>query len=289
MARSDEADYAFRDRHPERDEVYALYDRESERIRREAFCLTDLSYGSHARMTFDFFPGPRNAPLLVFFHGGYWQGHDNKRFSFVARPLLGRGFSIALPNYPLAPETTPERIVDAAASSIPAIIDEVIGKTGNPSCWLTAGHSAGGQLAVWAGIRARSYPAALSIPFAGTASISGVTRLQPLIGTSLNRKLRLTRPRAARLSPLAGDLPAACYRVIVGADETRGFLDQSARFAEDIQSAGRDVAAVVLAGLNHYTILKDFLTANSVIAGALGEIVDAGGRGHAGRRQDSSE
>jgi len=276
VAVSDEPDYVFRDRHPERDDVYALYDRESERIRREAPCLLNLPYGPHPRMTFDLFPGRRHAPLVVFFHGGYWQSLDKRRFSFVAGALLAKGFSVALPNYPLAPETALDEVASAVTSSVPAILERVIAEVGAPSCWLATGHSAGGHLAVWAAVHALSHPVAASIPLAGVAPVSGIFDLRPLVGTSLKGKLDLTVATAAQLSPMTMDLPPIRYRLAVGGDETPGFLDQTAGFADRLRRAGHNVPSVVLAGLNHYTILQDFLSGDHAIAGMLGEMAEMG-------------
>ena len=285
MARLDEPDYVFRDRHPERHDVYALYDAESERTRREARCLLDQPYGPHPRMRFDLFPGAANAPLAVFFHGGYWQSLDKRRFSFVAGSLLARGFSVALPNYPLAPEVRLEQIADAAGSSISAIVDAVTRETGTPSSWLATGHSAGGHLAVWAGLHARSHRVVAAVPFAGMAPVSGIFDVRPLVGTSLNRALRLTASGAARLSPTNCDLPPACYRIMIGAEETPGFLRQAAGFTERVEAAGHNVTSLALVGLNHYTILKDFLSARSAIARVLEEMAQAGGEPCRGARR----
>ena len=276
MAASDEPDYVFRDRHPERDDVYALYDRESERTRRDAPCLLDLPYGPHPRMTFDLFPGRRHGPLAIFFHGGYWQSLDKRRFSFVAGALLTKGFSVALPNYPLAPEMPPDQIAKAATSSIPVILRRAIAEVGAPSCWLATGHSAGGHLAVWAAIHALRDPVATSVPFAGVGPVSGVFDLRSLVGTSLNAKLELTIEKAAQLSPMDLDLPPVCYRLAVGGDETQGFLDQTAGFAGRLRAAGHNVRSVALVGMNHYTILQDFLSRRHAIASMLGEMAEVG-------------
>jgi arylformamidase len=276
MAAADEPDYVFRDRYPERNDVYALYDRKSERVRREAACLLDLPYGPHPRMIFDLFPGRRHGPLAIVFHGGYWQSLDKSRFSFVAGALLAEGFSVALPNYPLAPDVRPQEIADAATSCIPVVLERVIREVGVPSSWLTTGHSAGGHLAVWAGTHALSHPVAASISFAGTAPVSGIFDLRPLVGTSLNEALGLTIASAARLSPAEVDCPPARYRLVVGGDETRGFLDQTAGFAGRLRTAGHNVRSLALPGLNHYTILQDFLSSRSVIAGVLKEMTEAG-------------
>ncbi|WFU51352.1 alpha/beta hydrolase [Sinorhizobium terangae] len=286
MARLDEPDYIFRDRHPERSDVYALYDKESERMRRDAFCLFDLPYGRHPRMTFDLFPGENHAPLAVFFHGGYWQSLDKQRFSFVARSLLARGFSVALPNYPLAPEMPLEAIAGTARSCLPAIFAALTRQTGSPpSSFLTTGHSAGGHLSIWAGMHASADPIVASVPFAGMVPISGIFDVRPLVGTSLNKALKLTIRRAARLSPIGHELPTGQYRVFVGADETLGFLRQAALFTGELNAAGHDAALFDLTGLNHYTILMDLLSANSAIARVIEGMVGMGGD-CAGRRND---
>jgi hypothetical protein len=60
----------------------------------------DLAYGAGERDRIDFFPAPMaDAPLLVFFHGGYWQRGDKSVYSFIAEPFVARGVSVALVNY----------------------------------------------------------------------------------------------------------------------------------------------------------------------------------------------
>lgn len=284
MARADEPDYVFRDRHPERHDVYALYDMESERSRKEFQCFLDLPYGQHERMTFDLFPGRRNNPLVIFFHGGYWQSLDKRRFSFVAGALRARGFSVALPNYPLAPGVTLERCVAAVVSSVPAVFEALSRFGAQPSVWLTSGHSAGGHLAVWAGKAASQMPQLRTRPFAGMAPISGIFDLQPLVGTSLNRALKLTLARAAGLGPVNQDLPRTSYRLFVGSDETAGFVGQSETFRHRLSDAGRDVIIERLAGRNHYTVLKDLLSTDSSVMKAIEDLIGTGGGNLANRR-----
>lgn len=288
MARDDEPDYVFRERHPERHDVYALYDRESERVRKETFCLQDIAYGDHPRMRFDLFPGPRNAPLMIFFHGGYWQSLDKSRFSFVAEALVREGFSVALPNYPLAPEETPEAIVAAARASVPAIFEALARHGSLPACWITSGHSAGAHLSIWAGTVASYVPLARGSTFVGMVPISGIFDLRPLVGTSLNKALRLTSARAARLSPADHQLPDTLYRVVVGSGETEGFLNQTGRFCNILDGAGHDVAEVKLAGRNHYTILKDFLSPDLIVVKLIKKMVGLG-RDRVDRRNDKKQ
>ena len=288
MARIDEPDYVFRDRYPERHETYALYDEESARARNAYHCMLDLPYGQHERMTFDLFPAARNSPLLIFFHGGYWQSLDKSRFSFVAAALRARGFSVALPNYPLAPASSLEKTVAAVTSSVPAIFEALARLGATPSCWLTSGHSAGGHLAIWAGTVSAYAPLARSIPFAGMVPISGMFDVRPFVGTSLNKALRLNTERADRLSPINHDLPQTRYRLLVGDDETPGIIGQSERFGQKLAAAGCEVSASRLVGWNHYTILKDLLSSDSSVIKEIEDLVGVG-QDRADRRNDEKQ
>src|SRR5690606_22904702 len=51
-----------------------------------------------------YYPGPRNAPLLIFVHGGYWQGGSKASVGFLAEGPLSQGVSVAMLEYTVAPE-----------------------------------------------------------------------------------------------------------------------------------------------------------------------------------------
>lgn len=65
----------------------------------------DLAYGAHVRQKLDLYlpanaPGPR--PLVIFIHGGGWQGGDKATAAGKAPPLLNLGFAFASINYRLS-------------------------------------------------------------------------------------------------------------------------------------------------------------------------------------------
>ncbi|MBX3566761.1 MAG: alpha/beta hydrolase [Rhizobiaceae bacterium] len=267
-----EAGYVFRDRHPERGEVYRRYDEASAAARARLDCRLDLRYGGHARQRFDLFPAGPGAPLLVFIHGGYWQSLDKERFSFVASALVKRGFTVALPAYPLAPEVRVEQIVRSVDTAFDAIVATL---DAPPPFWIACGHSAGGHLAAMLAIARSGGP----IPLAACIAISGIFDLEPLIRTSLNRALALDLVSAQDLSPCRKQ-PADCRLLAyVGADETGEFDRQSRDFARHWRRSGAQSDCVALRNRNHYTILSDLLEQRSSIAEGIVGAAEAFRRG----------
>lgn len=260
--------FVFRDRHPERADVYRLFDEASAAARNKLKCLRNVSYGTHQREVFDLFPAGEEAPLVVFVHGGYWQSLDKDRYSFVASSLVRRGFSVALPNYPLAPETRIEAIVAGIGACLPVVLRTL---PTPPAFWIASGHSAGGHLAATLAMRT---PAA-GAPLAACVPISGIFDVEPLTETSLNAALGLDRERAAGLSPIRWPVPHCRLATIVGTDETQKFREQSQRFSSYWSGSGQSAELVSMPGKNHYTILCDLLEERSEIAGEIVRMAEA--------------
>ncbi|RWA67329.1 alpha/beta hydrolase [Mesorhizobium sp.] len=265
---SKEYGYVFRDRHPERTDVYRLFDEASAAARSSLICQRNVVYGAHPREVFDLFPAGERAPLVVFVHGGYWQSLDKDRYSFVASVLVGRGFSVALPSYPLAPETPIETIVTGIGAFLPAILRAL---PTPPAFWIATGHSAGGHLAATLAMRS---PMA-SVPLAACVPISGIFDVEPLAETSLNAALGLDRERAARISPIRWPVPHCRLAAIVGTDETQEFREQSQRFSSYWSDSGQHAELVPMHGKNHYTILCDLLEERSEIAEEIVRMAEA--------------
>jgi arylformamidase len=255
---ANEAGYVFRDRYPEREHVYRRFDEASAAARATLPCRRNLPYGPHPRQVFDLFAAGEGAPLVIFVHGGYWQSLDKERYSFVAAALVPRGFSVALPNYPLAPDASLEAIVESVGGCLPAILQAL----GTPPFWIATGHSAGGHLAAMLAMAGD----AGNVPLAACAPISGIFDVEPLVETSLNAALGLDRQRAAKLSPMRRPPPLCPLTAFVGADETPDFVRQSRQVVEHWHASGRHAEFVSLREKNHYTVLCDLLEEQSEIA-----------------------
>ena len=73
-----------------------------------AHLIIDLPYGANVEEKLDLFlpampANPKNIPLLIFAHGGYWQQLSKDDHSFLAAAWTAAGYAFASINYGLAP------------------------------------------------------------------------------------------------------------------------------------------------------------------------------------------
>lgn len=251
--------YANRDHIPGADGYIARWTERAAAFRDGlgARARTGLAYGAHSRERFDLFvPEGTARGLVVFIHGGYWRAFGRSEWSHLAAGPLARGWAVAMPEYPLAPEVTIARIGASVARAVNAAAREVAGPV------RLTGHSAGGHLA------ARLLAAGSGLD-AGTASrveravpISGLFDLRPLAMTAMNEDFRLT-PRSAReqspaLLRKVIDVPVTAW---VGGDERPAFIEQSAILGR----AWPGVAVHVAPGRHHFDVIDDLADPHSVL------------------------
>jgi arylformamidase len=248
-----EAEFALRQRHPEREEVYDDHRRRSAALRARGDCRLDLRYGAGPRCLLDVFSGDKDAPVLFFIHGGYWRALDKSDVSFIAEPFQRAGMTVVMPGYDLVPAVRVGDIVDQARAALAWVIDHIA-----PERIVVAGHSAGGQLAAMLALDQAERGAG---PIVGLAGISGAFDLRPLLRTSINGDLNLSAEEAASASPLVrlGALPPTAplmpLLAVVGGDETDGFKQWTADLATGWRAHGAPATLMEPAGHSHFTIL----------------------------------
>ena len=254
-----EAGYNLRQRHPDFEDYFAVWEAESVRVREALACTLDVRYGPGPNMTADLFPAPASgAPIQVFIHGGYWRAMDKDIHSFPAEGFVAAGGAAVSLNYALAPAVSLDTIVEQCRTALEWVADNAGRLNGDPSRIFVSGHSAGGHLTAmmlctdWT---ARGRPADL---VKGGTPISGIFDLAPILETSINDDVRLDAESAARNSPIH-NLPAAGAPLIavVGAEETPAFVAQNRAFAEAWQSRGFEAAVMEIEGLHHFNVVSE--------------------------------
>lgn len=230
----------------------------SRAAREELRCVLDLPYGTSARERIDIFPAAQaGAPLFCFIHGGYWRSRDKSEFSFVARPLVEAGVSVALPTYDLAPAVSIEKIVQQMLAALAWLYRNAASHGADPRRIYVGGHSAGAHLAAmmiaaqWK-VYAGDLPADL---VKGALAVSGVYDLAPLLRVSFNSDLRLDAAAAYKLSPLTyRPLRAVPLVTAVGGNESDEFKRQNQAIAKAWPHCWqRDIA---MPGHHHLSILE---------------------------------
>lgn len=234
--------------------------------------LADLPYGPHPREVLDLFRAARPRGLVVFLHGGYWRALSKNEHSWLAEAFVARGYSVAIPNYPLCPEVSVGDIAEACRRAISHLWPML--EPGERANAIVSGHSAGGYLTAamlatdWT---ARGLPAA---PFGAGLSVSGVFHLPPLLNTSMNAEIRLTAETAQAFS-LTARRPASPVRLVlaVGGAEPGEFHRQSALLAA---GWGLPADAVRPIGTcNHFSILDQLAEPGSALFTEAMALLDA--------------
>lgn len=208
----------------------------------------DLRYGSLPRNRIDFFRAKKNAPTLVFFHGGYWQSRAKEAFSCFAVGPLACGLNVALVGYTLAPEASLDAIVAETRAAMAFLSLQLPALGAKRESMILCGWSAGAQLAAMV----------LDSPgVVGALLISGVYDLEPVRHCYVNDKLGLDAAMAERNSPLL-HLPATCppVRVVVGGAELPELRRQSSEFACAREKAALPGEFAEIPGADHFSILE---------------------------------
>jgi acetyl esterase/lipase len=205
----------------------------------------------------------RPSPLIFAVHGGFWrQAFDRSHLRPLAAALAARGFVVALPEYRRVgglggwPVTAHD--VAAALAACAELVDAAApGRIDPVARSVLTGHSAGGHLALWAGLRA------------GPARVSRVVALAPVtdlvyaahhrLGSGAAQALLGGDPldapdnyaEADVLRLLTGDVPVT---VIQGTDDLQVPVELNRRVAE--QHACEDhLRYVELADVDHFALI----------------------------------
>jgi arylformamidase len=224
-----------------------------------------IAYGPHPRERIDLFlPAGPPAGLLVFVHGGYWHKFDRGDWSQYAAGALGRGWAVAMPGYPLAPEARISTITRNIAAAIGRAAELVEGPI------VLSGHSAGGHLVT----RQVCADSGLGVAVLGrvrrVVSISGLHDLRPLLATRMNATLRLDGAEAAAESPaLLWPLPGVSVHAWVGDAERPEFVRQTTLLANIWAGLGAEMAQTIEPGRQHFSVIDGLTDPASDLVEAL--------------------
>jgi arylformamidase len=236
----------------------------------------NVRWGEGGDEVFDFFPAAsRDAPLLLFFHGGYWQEHSKTDVLFVATNCVARGIAYASVEYTLAPEATVPEIVEQCRRAVGSIYSQAsaLGFDSRRIC--IGGSSAGAHLAAMLLVDGWQKTLGCREDLIGAAILlSGIYDLEPLVPTYINQALHMTEEVAAALSPMRHRLsPAIPVIVACGENETGEFKRQSRAFAERLKEAEFPAESMEVVGANHFDIVFEIADPETALGQATLELM----------------
>ena len=206
--------------------------------------LATERYGDRDRNILAIIPPSSRSEMLIWIHGGYWQGSSIDESLMGVGDLVQQGFGFAAVEYSIAPEGSIDQMIAECASAI----GYVAGKIPAATLYL-GGHSAGAHLAL---------SVASQYSFAGLVLVSGIFDVRPLVRTSINDALSLDEKQACHLSPICDSFPhTSKAEVLVGAEESPSFQAQSQAATQYLLDNGSLASLVEVAGCDHFDILEN--------------------------------
>jgi arylformamidase len=253
--------------------AYAARSRDAETRFR---CQKNLLWGERWDETFDYFPAASaDAPLLIYFHGGYWQEHSKDESLFAAPDCVANGIAFAAIDYTLAPRANVATIVEQCRRAIAALHRRAATLGFDARRIYVSGNSAGAHLAAM--LLVAGWEAGYGVGddvVAGAVLLSGIYDLEPLRGTYIDAALHLTDQDVAALSPLRLQAGRPVRTIVAwGDNETAEFKRQSRTFAAALVHSGFPVSAFELAGTNHFDIVFGLADRGSVLGKATIEMI----------------
>lgn len=217
----------------------------------------DVAYGPHPDQVASLHApeGDGPWPVVVLIHGGFWRERwDRTTTTPLADDLAARGFAAWHVEYrrPLWPAT-----LDDVAAAIDALADVDGVDTDRVA---TVGHSAGGQLALWAaGRRTARVRTRAAVSLAGVVDLVacadanlGDGACQAFLGGSPAE----VPDRYAEASPIER-LPLGVPQLLVhGTVDDIVPVTQSRDYAAAARDAGDDVELVELQGVGHFEVIE---------------------------------
>lgn len=122
----------------------------------------------------------RNAPVLLFVHGGAWRMGDRRQYGALGNRFANDGIVTVVMSYRLAPRNPHPAQIEDVAAAFAWVVRNIAEQGGDPKRIFVAGHSAGGHLAALLALDPRylrTYGLS-SRNIRGTIALSGVYEIR---------------------------------------------------------------------------------------------------------------
>ena len=191
-------------------------------------------------------------PILVFIHGGYWQELSIRDSFFPSVEAEKNGVGFAAIEYSLAPKASIDEIVKECKKAIEWLFLNANDLGYDNKKIILAGSSAGAHLVAMCLLEQ------LQIRILGNILVSGIYDIEPLIGTSIDEALSLSKDQAYRNSPVNFSLKNFSPTIVAwGENETKQFKKQSKILVNKLIDEGVPVRSLEVMGKNHFDVIND--------------------------------
>lgn len=239
--------------------------------------VTDQRYGPDARNVIDVYapPNARNAPVVLFVHGGSWQGGDKAIYRFVGDSLARAGYVTGVMNYRLAPQNRYPAYVQDAAAALRWLRDHAKSFGGNPNDLFVTGHSAGAFNAVEAVDNERWLREA-GVPISAVRGVVGIAGPYSYDFRAFSSQVAF--PEGATPDEVMPDRhvrrDAPPHLLLVAANDTTVHPQNALNMEAALKKAGVPVTRTVLPRVNHTTIVAALARPLTFLGGTRQQVID---------------
>ncbi|MGW0701558.1 alpha/beta hydrolase [Streptomyces sp. NPDC002867] len=261
-----------------------------------------VAYGEHPDQVVDFYAprdGRAGAPLVVLLHGGAWRApYDRQHVTPFADFLARRGLAVANVEYRRGREIPQQRGTGPVAGRWPETFDDVAAALdalpdlarralpqADPRRTVVTGHSAGGQLALWAAAR-HVLPAGSPWRLPAPPALRGVVALAPIADFALAVGLDVCGGAVRQLLGAAGEYeqraahtdPAVLLPTGIATVVVQGRTDivvpqaVSEAFVDAAAKAGETVGLTLLEEVGHFPLIDPAADACAVVAEEIAQL-----------------
>ncbi|HLX64623.1 MAG TPA: alpha/beta hydrolase [Planctomycetota bacterium] len=212
----------------------------------------------------------KNAPVLMFIHGGSWRTGDRSQYPHLGNMLAEKGILTFIPSYRLVPAAKFPAQAEDAAAAFKWVVDHAAEYGGDPERVYVGGHSAGGHIAALI-TYAPQFLAAQNLSaqkIKGLICISGVYDLAA-IGDN-HAKTFPTDEIRKQGSPLLYVKSPGPRTLITCCEHDYLSLPQQAKdFYKAIKAAGTDAEFLFVPEQNHISEMLNITDPNDLTANAV--------------------
>lgn len=205
--------------------------------------------------------GVKDAPVLIFVHGGAWTSGDKNLYSFIGRAFAEQGFVTAVINYRLSPQVQHPAHIEDVARAFAWVHKNIAQYGGNPEKIFVMGHSSGGHLTALLALDEK-YLQAHGLTLAairGAIPISGIydVTIEPPDPINVYRIVFGTDPQVRRdASPITHVGPnKPPFLILYAQFDFPGFDAQARQLLSRLREYGNDATLVEIPNRDHVTII----------------------------------
>jgi arylformamidase len=250
----DQAVYA-----PNRDQLNRRRASESERVRARLGEPTRIAYGATPHEMLDIYPAPRrNAPIMVFVHGGAWRAGRARDSSYGAEPFVRAGAHFVVLDFINAIESGGDlmAMIEQVRRGIAWTVRNAASFGGDAGRLYVTGHSSGAHLGGC--VLITDWEKDFGLPpdtVKGATLCSGMYDLKPVRLSKRSEYVKFTDAMEEALSTQRHLDRIRCpVTLLHGTLETPEFQRQSREFAAALKAAGKPVRLIVAENYNHFEI-----------------------------------